>query len=282
MPAPACRFAFAVDTPAGHRCGRHRHACAELVVILSGDGVLHLPGGRSAYHPGSALFYPAGMEHWVEQRRQGRQLCFGLAGGLVDRLAPGVRRVPAAAEALVGLAVRELAGSQDPGRLDLLAGLLTSYLAEATPETRTPARGARDQLAYADSLLRAHLDRPFAAGELADALFISPGYLRQIFQRAYGHGPMHHLLRLRVEHAQRLLRDDALTVEQVATRCGFASPFHFSRVFTRLAGTPPAAWGKAARAGAEPPDLLRRRGDPNSWLAPIPSTHLRSVPKDPS
>ncbi len=147
---------------------------------------------------------------------------------------------------------RELSGRADQGRLDLLAGLVASYLAEAAPTSGPGAApdpgSAASHLAQADALLRAHLDRPLGAGELADALFISPGYLRQIFRQAYGHGPMHRILELRLQRAKLLLEDGSMPVGEVARRCGFASPFHFSRVFSRLVGVPPSTWrGRLAR-----------------------------------
>ncbi len=84
---------------------------------------------------------------------------------------------------------------------------------------------------------------------MADALFITPGYVHQLFHRAYGHGPMHHLLDLRIEQAKRLLTDGNLPVAEVARRCGFASAFHFSREFSRLAGQPPSRWRKFPETG---------------------------------
>jgi AraC-like DNA-binding protein len=237
----ACRFAFAIDVLSGSRCRRHQHPCTEIVVMLSGDGVLHQEG-RFPYRAGTAILYQPGVDHWIEQHRAGRHLCLGILGGNADRLAPGLRPVPANADGVVDMLVRELAGARDEGRLALLAGLLVSFFL-ASDATPTPApRDPDDRLAQADALLRAHLDRPLAAGELADAMFISPGYLRQIFRRAYGHGPMHRLLELRIERAKTLLATGGLSVAEVATRCGFASPFHFSRVFSRLAGVSPSRW----------------------------------------
>jgi AraC-like DNA-binding protein len=246
MAQVACRFAFAADNPAGNRCPRHSHPCTEVVLMLSGDGVLHQDGGRHPYRSGTAIVYQPGTEHWIEQHRPGRHVCLGIVSAAADRLLPGICLIPPLLEPVAGLIVRELSGVADQSRLDLLAGLVASYLADAGPESRPAAApvpgGAANHLAQADALLRAHLDRPLGACELADSLFISPGYLRQIFRQAYGHGPMHHLLALRIEHAKKLLADTAMPVGEVATRCGFASQFHFSRVFRRFAGMPPSRW----------------------------------------
>jgi AraC-like DNA-binding protein len=248
----ACLFSYAIDVPAGHRCRRHRHGCPEVVAMLSGDGVLHQDGRRLPYRAGTAIVYQPRGEHWIEQHRPGRHLCLGVAGGGAERLAPGIRAIPDALGGVIGLVARELAGGRHQDRLDLLAGLVVSYLADSTPAPAAAIRAPDDRLAEAEALLRAHLDRPLAAGEIADALFISPGYLRQLFHRAYGCGPMHRLLALRIARAQELLADGTLPVAEAARRCGFASPFHFSRVFRRLAGTTPSRWRAQALAASRP------------------------------
>jgi AraC family transcriptional regulator of arabinose operon len=49
----------------------------------------------------------------------------------------------------------------------------------------------------------------------------------------------------RLHHAARLLESTDLSVERVAAASGFASPFHFNRVFRRRYGTPPGAYRAA-------------------------------------
>ena len=246
----SCRFVFVGDNPAGNTCLRHRHPCTEVVLMLSGDGVLHQDGQRYPYHTGTAIIYQPGPEHWIAQHRAGRHLCLGIVGAGADLLPPGVWRIPASLEPVLGMLVREIASRPNPMRMDLLAGLVVSHFTEGFGNQDLDASASQPSghLAQAEAILQAHLDRPLGVGELADALFISPGYLRQLFRQSYGHGPMHHLLELRVTHAKKLLTDTTLPVGEVADRCGFASPFHFSRVFSRLAGKPPSVW----RTGQKP------------------------------
>ena len=243
MATATCRFAFASDIAAGQACPRHAHPCAEVVLMLSGDGVLHQDGIRRPYRSGTAIIYQPTGQHWIVQHRQGRHLCLGIVSVTAELLCPGIQAIPPSLEPVTGMLVRELAGPATQERLDLLAGLVAAHLVQAAPTApAAPPGSSANHLAQADALLRAHLDRPLGAGELADALFISPGYLRQIFRRTYGHGPMHRLLELRIAHAKQLLADGAMPVNEVAGRCGFASPFHFSRVFHRFAGIPPSKW----------------------------------------
>jgi AraC-like DNA-binding protein len=54
---------------------------------------------------------------------------------------------------------------------------------------------------------------------------------------------------LRVAEVQRrLARGDDASLAEIALRCGFADQSHCTRVFRRLTGTTPAAWGRARRS----------------------------------
>jgi transcriptional regulator GlxA family with amidase domain len=48
-------------------------------------------------------------------------------------------------------------------------------------------------------------------------------------------------MKRRIEQATALLGDRSLTLLDIAHACGFADQSHFTRVYTRLTGTPPGA-----------------------------------------
>jgi len=54
------------------------------------------------------------------------------------------------------------------------------------------------------------------------------------FRRATGLTPARYLWRLRGERGAAMLAETGLSVAEVAERCGFANPFHFSRFVRRL------------------------------------------------
>jgi AraC family transcriptional regulator of arabinose operon len=57
------------------------------------------------------------------------------------------------------------------------------------------------------------------------------------------------LRRARVEEARRLLAAGDLSIKQVAIACGFASPYHFSKVFRRIDGLPPSQYQASVLKG---------------------------------
>jgi transcriptional regulator GlxA family with amidase domain len=52
-------------------------------------------------------------------------------------------------------------------------------------------------------------------------------------------------LRLRIEHAQELLRTTDLLQRDIAAYCGFADVHHFSKAFKRITQLPPGAYRTA-------------------------------------
>lgn len=74
----------------------------------------------------------------------------------------------------------------------------------------------------------------------------SNAFIRK-FVQATGHTPQRYRLRLRLERAAALLRDEVFSIEQIATITGFCDRFHFSRPFKQVMGTTPAAYRRASR-----------------------------------
>jgi AraC-like DNA-binding protein len=47
---------------------------------------------------------------------------------------------------------------------------------------------------------------------------------------------------MRMEHAKRLLRDDRLSITEIAMMLGYSSLAHFSNRFRQIVGVSPKAW----------------------------------------
>ncbi|HET9872721.1 MAG TPA: AraC family transcriptional regulator [Propionibacteriaceae bacterium] len=87
-----------------------------------------------------------------------------------------------------------------------------------------------------------NLDRPFGLPDLARASGWSPAHLSRLVRRSSGMSPMAYAARLRMRHAERLLRDSDLSVGTIAGMVGFDDPLHFSRRFRQLTGHAPTAY----------------------------------------
>ena len=59
-------------------------------------------------------------------------------------------------------------------------------------------------------------------------------HFSRLFHRAAGVSPSDFLLRFKMNMAARILADESVSVKELAARCGFEDPSHFSRVFKRF------------------------------------------------
>lgn len=132
-----------------------------------------------------------------------------------------------------GTAARELALSS----LEEIV-LLTA----ATARTPASPPGVDGRVRRAEALIAADPAAPHSVRSLAESVSLSPSRFAHLFTRQLGRSPMRALREARLRHAARLLESTDLSVDRVAAASGFASPFHFNRVFRARYGVPPGAY----------------------------------------
>ncbi|GAB3730259.1 GlxA family transcriptional regulator [Nocardiopsis nanhaiensis] len=88
--------------------------------------------------------------------------------------------------------------------------------------------------------IRTHLDGDLSATGLARAAGVSTRHLYRLCLAHTGHPPSHLVRRARAEAAADLLESTALSVTEVAARCGFGSAEALRQVFAGYYGTPPS------------------------------------------
>lgn len=111
------------------------------------------------------------------------------------------------------------------------------------PEPGEPRQNA-DRRALVTAILQ-HIQQHYATltlESLADAFYYNPAYLSRLIRRETGHTLTQLLTDCRLSAARQLLQDPALTVEQVADRVGYNNADHFTVMFRRATGMPPAVW----------------------------------------
>lgn len=100
---------------------------------------------------------------------------------------------------------------------------------------------------------RAEIERRLAARldvsvpDLARALAVSSSHLAHTFRAASGNSVMAYARARRTTLAQELLRDSALSIGDIAARCGFESLHAFSRAFKKATGYAPRDYARSVR-----------------------------------
>lgn len=95
--------------------------------------------------------------------------------------------------------------------------------------------------------LRGRLDGQVTLADIARHAGVSARTLNRRFREQTGTTPLRWILLQRVHHAQELLETTALSVEEIARRCGFGTSVNLRQHFTRQVRTSPLAYRRAFR-----------------------------------
>jgi AraC family transcriptional regulator len=116
------------------------------------------------------------------------------------------------------------------------------------PRSR-PARGglAPWQERRAREFLLANIKRGVALKEVARECGLSVGHFSHAFRRTLGVAPHKWLIEQRVVLSKDKLRDDGLSLSDVAAECGFTDQSHLTRIFRQAVGVSPGTWRRALK-----------------------------------
>jgi AraC-like DNA-binding protein len=87
-----------------------------------------------------------------------------------------------------------------------------------------------------------HLDEPLQVATLAARANVSPSHFFALFKRQIGCAPIDYFIRLRMQHACRLLDETVMSVKEVAAALGYDDPFYFSRIFKSVNHVAPSEY----------------------------------------
>jgi transcriptional regulator GlxA family with amidase domain len=98
---------------------------------------------------------------------------------------------------------------------------------------------ADPQIAKAEAWARAHLDRDISVGDVAQAAGLTPRTLARRLQKVIGLSPVRFLQKLKVDAALELIQTSRLSIEEIASRVGYADPSTLRRLLQKNAGRSP-------------------------------------------
>jgi AraC family transcriptional regulator len=96
--------------------------------------------------------------------------------------------------------------------------------------------------------IEAHLNEDVSLEAIAAAANLSVFRFARGFRKATGQPPHQYVIGRRMERAKALLRSSDAAIGEIARRVGFSSQSHFTAVFTRRCGVPPARYRQSCRA----------------------------------
>ena len=258
-------FGEAFYTPGGI-CGPRIQRDFQLVVLVSGRAAAVVAGQPRPFRAGEvALMLPGEPElvNYTPDAVTHHTWCAVSPDGVPELLAAELRRAPSVLPAsdtfrrlmdtaLANPHYRGSAASALADRLGLTVLHSFLHMAEEAQERVRPTSPTQRALDFMET----HLADADCLAAASVAARVSPQHLRRCFRTDLGSTPSHWLWRLRIERALGMLLYSGMTLTEIAQRCGFASVYHFSRVFKQHHGQPPGRYRRShwlpREAGAVP------------------------------
>ncbi|HEX2862811.1 MAG TPA: AraC family transcriptional regulator [Lacunisphaera sp.] len=126
------------------------------------------------------------------------------------------------------------------GLMDISILALEGQPRAAAPMSLTDAASFRVERAL--SWYTEHLARNPSVKEVAEAVHVSPSHLRRLFAEVRQASPKELFRRARLEKAQDLMGRTTLTLDEIATQCGYSTASHFCRDYKAVHHFTPSTW----------------------------------------
>lgn len=219
---------------------RHSHGYHQLVLPVSGALEIEIGGhgGEVAAHQAAVIH--ASETHCFQAQGVNRFLVADLPLSCSEKLDPlpaflGLNGETLEYASLLGRLLQAPSNSAplQQASCDLLLELLSR-------QTDSLARSIDRRLLLAKTYLDEAFATPIKLERLCGIAHLSRRQLNTLFQRQLGCAPSEYLLRLRMNHARRLLIETEQSIQRVAEQCGYQSLAAFSDRFRRHFGVAPS------------------------------------------
>ncbi|MFK7692229.1 helix-turn-helix domain-containing protein [Paenibacillus sp. HJGM_3] len=96
--------------------------------------------------------------------------------------------------------------------------------------------------------MEARIRESISLNELSEALHIAKTRLKDEFKKETGHTIMETFMRIKIERARMLIREDNSNFTEISRHLGFSSVHYFSKVFKRETGSTPTEYARTVKA----------------------------------
>ena len=228
----------------------HAHDYHQLVLSLSGRAEFEVDGCGGEVCRMRACLVPGDAEHQFAGMGDNRMLILDLDErdtspedlSLLAELfeSPRYPTLDADFQNLLSYAGAELARyGSDPHLARALGGVLLRALHLRLFGERGRSAVAGLDIGRLDAYIVEHLARRITVIELAQVACLSPSHFHAQFKDSVGLTPHQYLLKTRLDHAARLLRESPLPLVRIAEECGFSSQSALTTAMRRYVGLTP-------------------------------------------
>lgn len=124
----------------------------------------------------------------------------------------------------------------------LITGMLSVFISgNSHPDIQATAEPDRSVSAVT-SYINSNFTKELRVEQLADMVHLSKYYFIRLFKSRTGYTPHEYLIKVRISHAQYLLKNTALTVKEICFASGFAGESRFCTCFLNSVGMTPSEY----------------------------------------
>ena len=200
-------------------------ACPELCLAVE--------AGREADIPGA-------VGRLFEKMRHLRLAPDAVRAYMVGLMVETVRNLPAGDGNLLS---RYRADSMDAMDAPQLQDYILEFCLECARWAKTHRDGnGRDLTGDVERYVQRYFRSEISLKAVAEHFYINPIYLGQLFRKRFGAYFNDYVNNLRIDEAERLLKDTDLKVREIAERVGYSDPDYFIRKFRKLRGKNPTQY----------------------------------------
>jgi AraC-like DNA-binding protein len=241
----------------------------EFVVILEGQVVYHCDGIQYPAPPGTVVLGRPGFSEFYQwdRHRSTRHsfIHFNFAGGPTEwpdrsqwpiACTTPLPVVPELIHHLIDLPPNTPGTTPPPHVHRAMATLLDAFLlgnTDATRRAESVSPVVERTLLFIRHAIGSAPTRSLTLAELARHANVCDKYLCRAFQKTLSASPMRVVRQLRLQQAMPWLIRSDLKIGEIARRCGFENPYHFSRAFAECFGQPPSDVRRRVLTGEPPP-----------------------------
>ena len=208
-------------------------------------------------HVGDVAIIPAQVDHWHVMRQNSEGIVLSLEPETLSTCAreaidlDKIEIIPTFTQpdpliSGIGLALKTAFESNQYNRLygESLFDTLSIHLLQRYATRQLLIREYNDglpkyKLKRAIDYIQAGLAENISLEAMAAEVGISRFYFCRLFKKSTGITPHQYLIKCRIERAKVLLKQEKLSITDIAFEVGFSNQSHFTKHFKRLTGTTP-------------------------------------------
>lgn len=96
--------------------------------------------------------------------------------------------------------------------------------------------------------LQANINNKLCFEDIKKEFNLSASVIKRLFQSGMGCGAMEHFVRLKIDAAKQMIRENEFNFTEISEQLGFNTPQYFSTVFRRVSGMTPSEYESSVKS----------------------------------